>query len=88
MMRVSLPVILLLSNSPFPKSDKDAASVVAYDLVKYYTGNNTVDTPGNLPDPYSCTLLDTLCKLYHLDRNRVDSKGYIWYVDRLLVVYR
>ncbi|KAG5798180.1 hypothetical protein H9Q69_002789 [Fusarium xylarioides] len=34
------------------KSIKQAASTVAYGLVKYYTGNNTGDTPGNLPDPY------------------------------------
>ncbi|KAI2781497.1 glycoside hydrolase family 76 protein [Daldinia loculata] len=33
-------------------SIKDAASTVAFGLVKYYTGNNTGDTPGNLPDPY------------------------------------
>lgn len=31
---------------------KDAASTIAYGLVKYYTGNNTGDVPGNLPDPY------------------------------------
>ncbi|KAI1421375.1 cell wall glycosyl hydrolase [Xylaria sp. FL1777] len=33
-------------------SIKEAASTVAYGLLKYYTGNNTGDTPGNLPDPY------------------------------------
>lgn len=33
-------------------SVKAAASTVAYGLVKYYTGNNTGDVPGNLPDPY------------------------------------
>ncbi|KAI5917049.1 mannan endo-1,6-alpha-mannosidase DCW1 [Camillea tinctor] len=33
-------------------SIKSAASTVAYGLVKYYTGNNTGDVPGNLPDPY------------------------------------
>ncbi|OTB18886.1 glycoside hydrolase family 76 protein [Daldinia sp. EC12] len=33
-------------------SVKDAASTVAFGLLKYYTGNNTGDTPGNLPDPY------------------------------------
>ncbi|KAI1390905.1 glycoside hydrolase family 76 protein [Hypoxylon trugodes] len=33
-------------------SIKDAASTVAFGLLKYYTGNNTGDTPGNLPDPY------------------------------------
>ncbi|GKT46099.1 mannan endo-1,6-alpha-mannosidase DCW1 [Colletotrichum spaethianum] len=34
------------------ESIKSAAGTVAYGLVKYYTGNNTGDTPGNLPDPY------------------------------------
>lgn len=24
--------------------------------MKYYTGNNTGDVPGNLPDPYYCML--------------------------------
>ncbi|TID04806.1 Mannan endo-1,6-alpha-mannosidase DCW1 [Colletotrichum higginsianum] len=34
------------------ESIKSAAGTAAYGLVKYYTGNNTGDTPGNLPDPY------------------------------------
>ncbi|KAF4828598.1 Mannan endo-1,6-alpha-mannosidase DCW1 [Colletotrichum siamense] len=34
------------------ESIKSAAGTIAYGLVKYYTGNNTGDTPGNLPDPY------------------------------------
>jgi mannan endo-1,6-alpha-mannosidase len=33
-------------------SIRSAASTVAYDLVSFYTGNNTGDVPGNLPDPY------------------------------------
>ncbi|KAI0157264.1 glycoside hydrolase family 76 protein [Xylariaceae sp. FL1272] len=33
-------------------SIKQTASTVAYGLLKYYTGNVTGDTPGNLPDPY------------------------------------
>ncbi|KAK5110592.1 hypothetical protein LTR85_000992 [Meristemomyces frigidus] len=33
-------------------SIKSAASSVAYGMMKYYTGNNTGDTPGNLPSPY------------------------------------
>ncbi|KAL2162723.1 hypothetical protein VTH06DRAFT_6559 [Thermothelomyces fergusii] len=33
-------------------SIKSAAGTIAFGLVKYYTGNNTGDTPGNLPDPY------------------------------------
>ncbi|GAP93199.2 putative glycosyl hydrolase family 76 [Rosellinia necatrix] len=33
-------------------SIKQGASTIAYGLLKFYTGNNTGDTPGNLPDPY------------------------------------
>jgi len=33
-------------------SIKDAASKVAYGMMKYYTGNETGGTPGNLPSPY------------------------------------
>jgi mannan endo-1,6-alpha-mannosidase len=33
-------------------SIKQAASTLAYDMVRYYTGNNTGNVPGNLPDPY------------------------------------
>jgi len=33
-------------------SIKSAASTIAFDLMSYYTGNNTGDVPGNLPDPY------------------------------------
>ena len=33
-------------------SIKAAASTIAFDLMSYYTGNNTGDVPGNLPDPY------------------------------------
>lgn len=33
-------------------SIKSAASTIAYDLVTFYTGNNTGDVPGNLPTPY------------------------------------
>ncbi|KAK3370188.1 glycoside hydrolase family 76 protein [Podospora didyma] len=40
---------LTLSNEA---SVKSAASTIAFGLVKYYTGNNTGDVPGNLPDPY------------------------------------
>ncbi|KAF4420542.1 DFG5 [Fusarium acutatum] len=36
------------------KSIKEAAAKAAYGLVKFYTGNNTGVTPGNLPDPYNC----------------------------------
>lgn len=33
-------------------SVKSAASTLVFGLLKYYTGNNTGDVPGNLPDPY------------------------------------
>lgn len=33
-------------------SVKAAAGTIAFGLMKYYTGNNTGDVPGNLPDPY------------------------------------
>ncbi|KAE8453406.1 hypothetical protein EG329_010267 [Mollisiaceae sp. DMI_Dod_QoI] len=33
-------------------SIKSAASTVAHGLMKFYTGNNTGDTPGTLPPPY------------------------------------
>ncbi|KAK0651830.1 family 76 glycosyl hydrolase [Cercophora newfieldiana] len=42
-------VELVLGNEA---SVKSAASTIAFGLMKYYTGNNTGDTPGNLPDPY------------------------------------
>jgi hypothetical protein len=42
---------------PFAESIKNGASTVAYGLLKFYTGNNTGDVPGNLPDPYYCALL-------------------------------
>ncbi|KAI5461374.1 glycosyl hydrolase family 76-domain-containing protein [Mariannaea sp. PMI_226] len=33
-------------------SIKEAAATIAYGLVGFYTGNNTGDIPGNLPNPY------------------------------------
>jgi len=37
---------------PFSESIKSTASVVAYDLMKYYRGNYSGETVGLLPDPY------------------------------------
>ena len=34
------------------ESIKSVASRLAYDMMTYYTGNQTGDVPGNLPDPY------------------------------------
>ncbi|KAK7910905.1 hypothetical protein PG985_013386 [Apiospora marii] len=62
-MRLSLPVAGTLGllagvtnaiqvNFNSDDSIKSAASTVAFGLLKYYTGNNTGDVPGNLPDPY------------------------------------
>jgi hypothetical protein len=39
-------------------SIKSAASTAAWGMVKYYTGNNTGDVPGNLPAPYCSLDLD------------------------------
>ncbi len=47
--RVEAAITLDLTSAD---SIKKAASTVAYDLMKYYTGNNTGDVPGNLPNPY------------------------------------
>jgi mannan endo-1,6-alpha-mannosidase len=33
-------------------SIKKAAGRAAFDMLQYYTGNETGDVPGNLPDPY------------------------------------
>jgi mannan endo-1,6-alpha-mannosidase len=33
-------------------SIKEASSTIAYDMMITYTGNNTGDNPGNLPQPY------------------------------------
>ena len=33
---------------------KDAAATAAFGLVRFYSGNETGDVPGNLPDPYYC----------------------------------
>ena len=35
------------------ESIKSAAGTIAYDMMTYYTGNNTGDNPGNLPPPYA-----------------------------------
>lgn len=48
-----------------PQSVKDAASTIAFGLMSYYTGNNTGDVPGNLPDPYFCTSIVLLSLLMH-----------------------
>jgi mannan endo-1,6-alpha-mannosidase len=33
-------------------SIKSASSTIAWDMMTFYTGNNTGDNPGNLPPPY------------------------------------
>lgn len=42
----------------------EAASTIAFGLMKYYTGNNTGDVPGNLPDPYFCKPPEKLLPLF------------------------
>lgn len=43
---------LKISTNLGTASVKSAAKQLAYDTMVYYTGNNTGDTPGNLPSPY------------------------------------
>lgn len=45
------PSVILIVNADryCTESIKDAASTLAFGLMKFYTGNNTGDTPGNLP---------------------------------------
>lgn len=47
--QVSAAIVLDLKSDD---SIKKAASTAAYDMMSFYTGNRTGDTPGNLPDPY------------------------------------
>ncbi|KAL1846896.1 hypothetical protein Plec18170_008864 [Paecilomyces lecythidis] len=49
---LGLKVNAIELNLDDPESIKQAASTIAWDMVHYYTGNNTGDVPGNLPDPY------------------------------------
>ncbi|KAH1512677.1 hypothetical protein KXX29_002543 [Aspergillus fumigatus] len=60
-LRLSLLLSLLLLplrattldlNVTDPDNIKEVASQLAWDLVSFYTGNNTGDVPGNLPAPY------------------------------------
>lgn len=43
------------------QSVRDAASTIAFGLMSYYSGNNTGDVPGNLPDPYFCEEEQDVC---------------------------
>ncbi|RDA87623.1 hypothetical protein CP532_3785 [Ophiocordyceps camponoti-leonardi (nom. inval.)] len=49
---------------------KKAAGTAAFGLMKYYTGNNTGDTPGNLPQPYfwwlAGAMFGTMVDYWHL----------------------
>lgn len=72
-----------------PASVLNAAGTVAYGLMKYYTGNNTGDNPGNLPDPYYCqeallffTISRLLFKQWILTlNNRVGGRCDVWNHD-------
>ncbi|KAL5614547.1 hypothetical protein BROUX41_004650 [Berkeleyomyces rouxiae] len=46
------PAAAIEVNFDDTQSVRDAASTIAYGLLKFYTGNNTGDVDGNLPSPY------------------------------------
>jgi hypothetical protein len=52
MYRLRLRIHEAYTDSIYAASIKSALNTIAYDLVSYYTGNNTGDVPGNLPQPY------------------------------------
>lgn len=43
--------------------------------MKYYTGNNTGDTPGNLPDPYYCKTSNPPSQWIERSRKLVQGGG-------------
>lgn len=46
-----VPGKIMLMLESLLESVKKAASIAAYDLVKYYKGNESGQTPGKLPEP-------------------------------------
>ncbi|KAH6611248.1 family 76 glycoside hydrolase [Trichoderma cornu-damae] len=54
-------------------SIRSAASTIAYGLMKFYTGNNTGDVPGNLPDPYywweAGAMFGTMIDYWHMTQD-------------------
>ncbi|KAL6863965.1 glycoside hydrolase family 76 protein [Trichoderma novae-zelandiae] len=67
-------------------SIKDGASTIAYGLMKYYTGNETGQIPGNLPQPYYWwetgalfgTLIDYWAQTGDDAYNAVTEQGLLW----------
>ncbi|KAG5974118.1 hypothetical protein E4U58_003577 [Claviceps cyperi] len=66
----STPALSLSVTVTDDNSVKNTAATLAYGLMKYYTGNNTGDTPGNLPDPYywweAGAMFGTIIDYWHL----------------------
>jgi mannan endo-1,6-alpha-mannosidase len=71
------------------ESIKKAASTVAYDLMRYYTGNNTGDVPGNLPDPYYWWEAGAMSVLSHsIDLALLLTSEQVREHDKLLVLHK
>ncbi|KAG5948652.1 hypothetical protein E4U53_006215 [Claviceps sorghi] len=66
----STPAFSLSVTVTDDNSLKSAAASVAYGLMKYYSGNNTGEIPGNLPEPYywweAGAMFGTLIDYWHL----------------------
>ena len=82
---VSAAVTLDLSSID---SIKQAASSVAHDLMTYYTGNQTGQTPGNLPAPYywweAGAMFGALIDYYYFTGdstyNQITTDAMLWQV--------
>ncbi|EHK41710.1 uncharacterized protein TrAtP1_011341 [Trichoderma atroviride] len=67
-------------------STKNAAGTVAFGLMKFYTGNNTGDNPGNLPSPYywweAGAMFGTMIDYWFLTKdstyNNVTMQAMLW----------
>ncbi|KAK1247389.1 hypothetical protein MKX07_002298 [Trichoderma sp. CBMAI-0711] len=95
MQRAALAVALLGASVGAIKIDftdaasvKNGASTIAYGLVKYYSGNETGQVPGILPEPYYWwesgalfnTLIDYWAQTGDDTYNAVTKQGLLWQV--------
>lgn len=77
-----------MANHSIIDSIKSAASTCAYNLLTFYTGNNTGDVPGNLPQPYywweAGAMFGILIDYYYYTNdsqyNDLVTQGMLWQV--------